>query len=339
MGGLANVTLGTSCHRRIESITAQIESLFERLERDLSAYRFDSAVCQLEDKAGKAPLAVSEDVFRALSLGKQFGELSGGTFDITVTPLARIWGFGRAKEPTKVPSEQEIREQMKLVDYRRLALAERTAFLPIKGMAVDMGGIAKGYAVDRAFELCRNANLEDFLIDLSGNIRASGRPAWRETWQIGVRDPFDRSRILGKVNVPKGWALATSGSYERFVLLGDTRYSHAINPQNGRPVNGTAAATILGPDATTADGLSTPFFISGLKEGENLLRKTGAAEVMIVPDKYPTQIWLTPGFARTFTPVAELAQAVRLLGPDSPPGESAPAQKVTHSGNIARARG
>jgi thiamine biosynthesis lipoprotein len=185
-------------------------------------------------------------------------------------------------------------------------------------MAVDLGGIAKGYAVDRAFDFCRSAGIENFLIDLSGNIRTAGRPGWRQNWQIGVRDPFDRSRIIGRVSMQNGMALATSGSYERFVQIAGAHYSHVIDPKTGYPVTGTAAATILGGDATTADGLSTPFFIGGLKEAGKFLRKAPRAEVLIVPDKYPTELWLTPGFASAFVPVPELARAVRLLPSISP---------------------
>lgn len=313
MGGLATVTLGTSFPRRIESITQQIESLFEKLERELSAYRPDSAISQLAKQAGVAPVPVSDDVARVLSLGKHFGDLSDGRFDITMAPLAKLWGFGSTSEPTGVPSPEAIHEQLKLVDYRRLELAAKRAFLPVKGMAVDLGGIAKGYAVDRACELCQSAGIGDFLINLSGNIRAQGRPYWRGKWQVGVRDPFDRFHMLGKVSIPNGWALATSGSYERFVMVGDTRYSHIINPKTGYTVTGTAEATILAADATTADGLSTPFFIGGLPEAAKLLPQALAAEMMIVPDKYPIEIWLTAGFAKVFAPVPELAGAVRRL--------------------------
>ena len=229
MGGRAVVTLGASHCWHINRITDQIEDLFTRLEQELSAYRFDSAISQLEEQASVAPIPVSDDAFRVLTLGKHFGDLSQGAFDITITPVLRLWGFGRAKEPTQVPSPKEIQEHLKLVDYCRLALKDGTAFLPVRGMAVDLGGLAKGFAIDRACNLCRDAGIEDFLLDLSGNIRASGRPRWRGEWQVGVRDPFDRLNILGKIKIPEGWAVATSGSYERFVLLGDTRYSHIID--------------------------------------------------------------------------------------------------------------
>ena len=318
MGGMATVTLGAASYDRIESITAQVRRIFERLEQDLSAYRPDSAISLLAEQAEVAPLAVSEDAFRVLSLGKRFGELSDGAFDITVAPVVKLWGFGRTPAPAGLPSEKALQEQLRLVDYRRLVLAEGTAFLPMKGMAVDLGGIAKGYAVDCAFDFCRGEGIDNFLIDLSGNIRTAGRPQWREKWQIGVRDPSDRSRIIGRVSLQSGMALATSGSYERFVQIAGARYSHVIDSKTGYPVTGTAGATILGGDAATADGLSTPFFIGGLKGAGKLLQKIPPAEVLIVPDSYPFEIWLTPGFAKAFVPVPELAKAVRLLCPDSP---------------------
>jgi thiamine biosynthesis lipoprotein len=318
MGGLATVTLGAAHVDRIEPITAQVRSIFERLEQDLSTYRPNSAISLLAEKAGVAPLKVSDDAFQLLSLARHYGELSGGAFDITVAPLVKLWGFGRTATPAGLPSEEAIQAQLQLVDYRRLVLADGTAYLPVKGMAVDLGGIAKGYAVDRAFDFCRSAGLKNFLLDLSGNIRTSGRPHWGEKWRIGVRNPFGRSCIIGRVILESGMALATSGNYERFVEIAGQRYAHIIDPRTGFPVTGTAGVTVLCGDATTSDGLSTPFLMRGLEGTGELLQKAPSAEVLIVPDKYPLEIWMTPGFAKAFVPIPELAKAVKLLGPDSP---------------------
>ncbi len=244
--------------------------------------------------------------------------LSEGAFDITVTPLVRLWAFGRTPARDDLPPEAAVQEQLRSVDYHRLVLKDQTAFLPAKGMALDLGGVAKGYAVDRAFEFCRSAGIEDFLIDLNGHIRGYGKPHWRETWQIGVRDPFDRSRILGKVTLRNGMALATSGNYERCVELSGQRHAHIINPRTGYPVTGTAGVTILADDDTTADGLSTSYSVVGLKGAGKLLQRAPSVEVLIVPDEYPTEIWLTPGFSRVFVPIPELSKAVRPLCPAPP---------------------
>ena len=313
MGTLATVTVGSAYADRIGPITKQIHETFNQLERELSSYRPDSTISLLSRKAGVAPVAVSEDTYRVLSLSQHVGTLSGGVFDITVAPLVSLWGFNGAPEPAALPSEEAIREDLKLVDYRRLVLREGTAFLPVKGMAVDVGGIAKGYAVDRAYYYCLRTGVRDFLIDFSGNIRASGRPEWGEDWEIGVRDPFDRSRLIGKVALPSGMALATSGNYERFVNIAGERFSHIIDPRTGYPVRGTASVTVLCADATTADGLSTSFFVVGLKGARELLEKVPSVELLIVPDRYPLEIWLTPGFAKDFTCAPELADSVKVM--------------------------
>jgi thiamine biosynthesis lipoprotein len=313
MGTLATVTLGDSDSDRLGPITLHVQGLFARLEQEMSTYRPDSAISLLAVRAGVAPMAVPEDTYRVLQLAQHYGNLTDGAFDVTVAPVVRLWGFGNAAAPARTPSEEMVRERLRLVGYQRLALHDGTAFLPGKGMAVDLGGIAKGYAVDRAFELCRKEGVEDFLLDLGGNVRASGRPQWGESWQIGVRDPFDRSRIVGKVALPSGMALATSGSYERFVEVLGRRYSHIIDPRTGYPVEGMAGVTILALDATTADALSTAFFVVGLRGEAKLRKQAPTVEVLLVPDKFPTQIWVTPGFAKAFTPHPEFAPAVRIL--------------------------
>jgi FAD:protein FMN transferase len=279
----------------------------------LSSYRRDRVVSRLGDQAGVAPMAVTPDTYRVLSLSKHFGDLSGGAFDVTVAPLVSLWGFNGAPAPDELPSEQEIRERQNLVDYRRLVLRDGTAYLPVQGMTVDVGAIGKGYAVDRAYDDCLNAGIRDFLIDFSGNMRAAGRPAWGEKWGVGVRDPFDRSRIIGRIALASGMALATSGDYERFVTIANQRFSHIIDPRTGYPVAGAASVTVLCPDATSADALSTAFFVVGLEGAGELLKKVPSAEILIVPDKYPLELWLTPGFAKVFTPIPELANAVQVF--------------------------
>jgi FAD:protein FMN transferase len=301
MGTVAKVTLAADCADRIESITKHIRAIFDRLESEMSAYRPDSAISELSRNAGVAPVAVSEDAYRVLHLGQHFGKLSAGAFDNTASPLASLWGFNGAPVPMALPSNQSICDVLKLVDYRRLVVRDGTAYLPVEGMAVDLGGIAKGYAVDRAYDYCLSVGIRDFLIDFSGNVRIAGRPSLRLGWQVGVRDPFDPSRIIGKIALPGGGAVATSGSYERFVDIAGERFSHIIDPRTGYPVTGTASVTVLCADAVTADALSTSFFVVGLKGAVELLKQASSVELLVVPDRYPTELWLTPGIDKAFT--------------------------------------
>ena len=144
--------------------------------------------------------------------------------------------------------------------------------------------------------------LEEFPALTREHVRAAGRPSRRVDWQIGVRDPFDRSSIIGKIALPSGMAVSTSGSYERFVDILGQRFSHIIDPRTGYPVTETASVTVLCNDAVTADALSTAFFVAGLKEAPKILKTfTPSVDLLLVPDRYPTELWLTPGFAKVLT--------------------------------------
>ena len=249
----------------------------------------------------------------AFGIGQAVAYLSEGAFDATAAPLVRLWGFSGGLIPKVIPSPEAIRECMTLVDYHRLILRDGKAFLARKGMAVDLGGIGKGYAIDCAYDCCRGLGIRDFLFNFSGNIRVSGRPARRKQWQIGLRDPFDRSAIIGKIALPSGMALATSGGYENFVEIGGQRFSHLIDPRTGYPVSETASATVLAPDAISADGLSTAFFVVGVDGAPHLLGKVLSTEVLIVPSRHPLELWMTPGMRKLFTPIHNLECAVRTL--------------------------
>jgi FAD:protein FMN transferase len=301
MGTVAAVTLGGDYADRFETVAENIQAMFDRLESEMSVFRPGSAICELSRMAGVGPVAVPEDTFRVLSLGQHFGGVSGNAFSIAAAPLVGLWGFNGAPVPISPPSDASITRTLELVDCRHLVLRDGTAFLPLKGMAVDVGGIAKGYAVDRAYDYCLSEGIEDFLIDFSGNVRAAGRPSPKENWQIGVRDPFDASRMLGKIALPGGSAVATSGSYERFVDVAGKRFSHIIDPRTGYPVTETSSTTVLCADAVTADALSTAFFVAGLEGAGELLKKLPSVELLLVPDKRPMDLCLTPGFDKILT--------------------------------------
>lgn len=301
MGTMATVTLGAEHADRIDTVTKHIRAIFDRLESEMSAYRPDSAVMQLATNAGVAPIDVLEDTYQVLILARHFATLSAGAFDPTACPLVRLWGFNGAQVPTVLPAEQSIREALKLVDYRRMVLHDGKAFLPVRGMAVDVGGIAKGYAVDRAYDYCLSSGIRDFLIDFSGNLRVAGRPSRRGIWQIGIRDPFDPSCLIGKIALQSGLAIATSGSYERYVEIAGSRFSHVIDPRTGYPITGTASVTVLCESAITADALSTAFFVTGLTGAGEILKKLPAVELLLVPDRFPTNLCLTPGLDKALT--------------------------------------
>ncbi len=293
MGTRASVALPGRDADRIAEAEACTKGILSRLEAEMSTYRPDSAVSRLNRLAGDQPLEVPPDTFRVLELSREYGRLTGGAFDVTVGPVVRLWRFGKDRPPS-IPSDKALTEQRALVDYAKIRLEGRTAFLPQAGMSVDLGGIAKGYAVDLAWEGCRGLGFQSFLIDLGGNIRVSGRPGSGTSWNVEIRNPFDTSSTLGRLNLESGWAVASSGQYERYIVIEGRRYGHIIDPRTGYPAAGLAAVTVIAADAAIADALSTGLFVLGPRAGVVVLKKT-KAEAVFIPDKEPAELWVTPG--------------------------------------------
>ncbi len=315
MGTRATVTVSAEYRSKLPRLSAEVQAAFEKLESLFSTYRSDSEISRLGAAAGKAPLPLSEDTFRILDLSKRYGEVTQGAFDVTVAPLVRLWGFG-AVPPSHVPEPQVIEERLRRVDFRRLELRGGHAFLPA-GMSVDLGGIGKGYAVDRAFEIARRLGVNAAMLDLGGNIRVIGQAGKGTRWTIGVRNPFAKEQILGKISLPDGAAVATSGDYERFVEIGDRRFSHIIDPRTGYPVEAMAGVTVVAPDATMSDALSTGLFVLGIKSGRGILRSFPGVEAIFIPDRDPIRIHVTKGMTRLFVPLPEFASSVTVEG-DTP---------------------
>ncbi len=311
MGTVARVTVGPQDRERLPQLTAEVHKEFSTLEDLLSTYQPDSEISRLAARAGQAPVRVSAETYRVLELARHYGELTDGAFDVTVAPLVRLWGVG-LKPPDHVPSPDEIRTRLQLVDFRRIELNDGTAHLPA-GMSVDLGGIGKGYAVDRAFDIAGRLQIDSAMVDLGGNIRTVGQAEPGVNWTIGVRNPFEREVIVGKLSLAAGMAVATSGNYERFVELGGRRYSHIIDPRTGYPVEGMAGVTVVAPDATMTDGLSTGLFVLGAAKGKELLRRVPSANALFIPDKSPIEIWITPGMKAVFVPLPEFSSSVRIL--------------------------
>ncbi len=299
MGTRATVTLAGKEADRLPAATAETQRLMRELDAELSVYRADSPVSRLNAVAGVRPLEVPEDTRRVLELSRVYGDLTSGAFDVTVGPVVDLWRPVKGQAPT-LPQEDALKDALARVDYRQIQVTDTSAFLARAGMRVDFGGIGKGYAVDLAWRKCRDLGAGNFMVDLGGNIRISGRAKPDVAWSIAVRDPFDKSANLAKIEMPDEWAVATSGQYERFVEIDGRRYGHIVDPRTGYPASGLAGVTVFAPNATMADALSTGLFVLGLKRSIPILKKTGV-EAVFIPDKQPAELWVTPGIQAKLT--------------------------------------
>ncbi len=324
MGTTGSLVAPASDAARARDWTARCLAIVADLEARLSVFRPESDLSRV-NAAGGTGVVVSADSLNLIQAALDIGRESGGAFDLTVGPLMAAWGFRGKTPPTSPPTEEEIDEAMQSVGSGHITISGRVVRVDRPGVRLDAGGIGKGLAVDRCWEALRHAGARGFLINLGGNMRASGRPANTRPWSVGVRNPFHTDQLLGRLRLEDGMAVATSGHYERFVTIDGVRYAHIMDPRSGRPVRGMAGVTVLARTAMEADALSTTLFVLGPEAGLAMLARSGRwAEAVFVPDRQPMELWVTPGWMTWFEPAPGVT--VRGLKPERPPGAaSAPA--------------
>ncbi len=317
MGTVFTVTLPADRADYLEPAGVLSANALYGLENRLSFFNPDSDIGRLNQAAGAAPAPLARETIVILQAARRYGELSAGAFDVTVPPLLRIWGLRGGTAPGQPPASAALEEARRCVDYRRLEISNQTARLARPGMQVDLGGIAKGFAVDEVARIMVKHGLTNVLLNLGGNLRALGAAAPGVPWRIAVQNPFAAGRVLGTLALQDGEAAATSGNYERFVIIGGRRYAHILDPRTGLPAEGMVSVTVIGagPDAAMdADALSTTLFVMGLEHGAGFLQTNFPGHAaLFVPDRQPLELHATPAFAARFTPAPEYAGRLRRL--------------------------
>ena len=256
---------------------------FERLDSLLSVWRPESDVVRMNAAAGDHPVPISADTRAVLLAARQASDWTQGKFDITFGALADIWKFDQQNQDNTVPDPAAIRARLPLVDYRVVEVdgAAGTGFISRKGSRVHLGGIGKGYAVDRAVAILRGHGFTDFMIQSGGDLYVGGLNDGRP-WRLGINDPRGGpDQSFATVDLSDG-TLSTSGDYERFFMKDGRRYHHLIDPAIGEPARGCRSVTIVSNRATLSDVLSTGVFILGPEAGMALIEKLPDVEGVIV---------------------------------------------------------
>lgn len=287
-----------------ERANALIDSTFremQRIEQLMTDYSDTSEVGKINTRAGKDSVEVSEELIRLLGISQSYSEKSNGAFDATVGPIVKAWDFLSA-EP-EVPSNYEIRALRQLVGYKNLSLVGTKAFLHERGMRLDLGGIAKGYAVDRSIEILKRNGITSAIVDLGGNLGVW----WKGTHaldssvaEILIRHPRKEGKFFGAFNVGTA-GVSTSGDYQRCFFNNGRRYHHIINPATGYPANDVVSVTIVADNAMNADALSTLVFVLGREKGMAFIKQSAGVEGLIVwEEKGELQHQLSPGLEGKF---------------------------------------
>lgn len=296
--------LGTVCSLRLVSggDSKAVDAVFARLreiEDRMSANKDGTEIAAVNAAAGLAPVRVSADTLYVLKKGLEYAELSGGAVDPTVGPLVKLWGIGT--DAARLPSTAEIEAARGLIDRKRVRIDEKaqTVFLERKGMALDLGSFAKGYAADEAKRILAERKVKAAIIDLGGNVFAYGAKKDGSPWRIGVQDPSSgRGDYIGIVT-GKDLTVTTAGVYERFFEEGGKRYHHILDTATGYPASkGLLSVTVITGQSTLADGLDTALFVLGREKGLRLAAAIPGVEVVVIDEE--RRVWLTPGATKVF---------------------------------------
>lgn len=279
----------------------KVKAELYRLEKKLSRFVQGSEVSRINQFAGKGYVAISSETCEVLSGAIRLSEISGGLFDITITPLVDLWDYKRS---VHVPEEDEIRRALAFVNFRNLLLnsKEKTAALREEGQSIDLGGIGKGYASDHCIKILQENGIFSGFVNIGGNVSTLGNRPEGSPWSVGIRHPRQENCLLGAVRVT-GKAVVTSGDYERYFMdLDGNRRHHILNPVTGYPVDsGLISVSVIYDRAVVADALSTAIFAGGIDNGlEYLVHFPGAEAILI--DKVQ-QVYITKGIKESFQAV------------------------------------
>jgi thiamine biosynthesis lipoprotein len=256
----------------------------QRIEKLLTTFSESSQTNLINRNAGIRPVKVDLEVLELIARSKKISELTQGAFDISYGSVdKRFWNFDQHMD--SLPDPVEAKKQVRLINYKNIELDEagRTVFLKEKGMRIGFGGIGKGYAADRAKGVLLEKGVQSGIVNAAGDLTAWGNQPNGHPWTIGIADPNALREAFSYLEV-SNLSIATSGNYEKYVMIGGKKYSHTINPKTGMPVNGIKSVTILSPSAEFSDAMATPVMVMGTKVGLNMINQIKGVGCIIVDD-------------------------------------------------------
>jgi thiamine biosynthesis lipoprotein len=286
--------MGTFAHTVIygkpeltEKASDKVREIFTLIEKTCNIFDPESEISRLNKTAAAKAFKCSPLLWNIFNSSRRAYDISGGSFDVSARPLMLLWGFYRKRGDT-LPGAKEVKEAQSKTGLNKIIFDNKnhTVKFTVAGMSIDLGGIAKGIAVQVAAQKVKEMGIKHGVIDLGGNMYCLGRPpAPKKFYTIGIRDPLAKNKICGKLFL-HNQAVATSGNYERYVTIKGRHYTHIMNPKTGRPVEDMLSVSVLASDAGDADFLSTTIFINGPEFARTLCRANPDIGVLIVR-RYP----------------------------------------------------
>jgi thiamine biosynthesis lipoprotein len=268
----------------------------QRLEDILSSWKPESETSRINRAEALTPIPVSDETLKVVERALELSRQSGGAFDITVGPLRRAWGLYTSP---RVPSEEELTQVLSVIGYDKIKVdrEKRSILLTKQGVELDLGGIAKGYILERGVEILKSRNIKAGLIDGSGDVCVWGRKPDGSLWKVGVRDPRNPEKLLTVLPVTNA-AVFSSGDYERNFEEEGVLYHHIFNPKTGKPAAGCHGVTVIGDTIDHINGLSSTVFVLGPEKGMEFIEKSPGLEAVITT--VDGKVLLSKGFEKRF---------------------------------------
>ena len=284
----AEFALGTVCQitlfdRANERVYQNVFARIREIENLMSVNIPGSDVSRVNAAAGIEPVQVREDVYAVIERALYFAEISGGAFDPSVGLLVSLWGIGG--DNPRVPKREEIDEALSLTNWRDIELdpVTRSVFLKRRGMALDLGAIAKGYAADEVAVIIKKSGIERAIIDLGGNIVILGENKDKRPWRVGIQNPLEKHGVYMGVLQITEQTVVTSALNERFFEEDGRRYHHILSTSDGYPAeNGLLSVTIIAHNSMDADAISTTVFVLGYERGKELIESMPGTEAVFI---------------------------------------------------------
>jgi len=295
---IAGRTMGTTYHVKvvtgddqgIAGLKERIEARLTAINNSMSTYQEDSEISRFNSmkQAGRA-FEISADFLRVMSTAQTIFELSEGAWDATVNPLVDLWGFGRDGRQHTAPNKRKIAALLPNIGFENIRIRPAGALVKNnKFVTLDLSSIAKGYGVDQIAALVRQGGYKNYLVEIGGEIFASGKRLDGQAWRIGINRPRKDAAVNDVYQVVElsNQGFATSGDYRNFFEVDGIRYSHVIDPRTGYPVsNGVVSVSILAANCSLADGLATAVMVMGMKKGLDLINHLEGVEGLIIVER------------------------------------------------------
>ena len=287
-------TMGTTYNikvvgENIDTVKLQqgIDEKLIQLNQEMSTYITDSELSIFNQSTSLEPISVSLGLARVLKEAIRLGELSEGALDVTVGPLVNLWGFGPEYRPETVPSDELLAETKARIGLDKLVFENGMLNKKIPDLYVDLSTIAKGYGVDLVAEFIEANGINNYLVEIGGEMRVKGFKHTGELWHVAIEKPLSNERAVHQIIVPKDNAVATSGDYRIYFEADGQRFSHIIDPKTGKPINHKlVSVTVIHPSSMTADGLSTAMMVMGEEKALAFAEANGLAVYIIAKTEH-----------------------------------------------------